>query len=562
MSEVAITPYPLSQEFRSRFEESVSAHPRYLSLAELRRLPLSRLLRELRSLDSERLFLPLEDQSSRVLLPVLHGIAALTRTKRIEVVFPDLSRAALPRWRAALALSDLVGASLAGQVALRRCRRELRELSRSPRIAVGPLEPGPLLYLKSTLALGVQAGGSVGHTAGVVNAMLACGRGVDFVSAETPILLSQGVGLRAVAPPRIYGLPPEVNLYRFQHRFAQEAGALCDERDYAFLYQRLTLGSYAGVAVSRAAGLPLVLEYNGPEAWAAMHWGTPLRYAQLAEHAETVSLAHAHLIVVVSEVLRDQLVERGVEPERIVFHPNGIDPELFDPERYDEAERRGLRERYGIPPDAVVATFLGTFGDWHGADVLASAIRELADGDADWLLRHKVHFLLVGDGLKMPLVRETLSSEACIPFYTLTGLVRQEDAPLHLAASDLFLSPHVPNPDGTPFFGSPTKLFEYMAMGRGIVASELNQIGEVLAGSPRVSNGDLERLERVPGPEQCAVLTAPGDVAELVRAIRFMVEHPKWREAAGGHARQRALGRLTWRHHVDHVLEALGEVLA
>jgi glycosyltransferase involved in cell wall biosynthesis len=365
-----------------------------------------------------------------------------------------------------------------------------------------------------------------------------------------------------VAPPKIYGLPPEVNLYRFQHRFAQQARGFCDDRDYAFLYHRLALGSYAGVAVSRAAGLPLVLEYNGPEAWAATHWGTPLRYAQLAKQAEAVSLAHAHLIVVVSEVLRDQLVERGVEPERITFHPNGIDPELFDPERYDEAERLALRERYGIAADAVVATFVGTFGDWHGADVLASAIRRLADEDAGWLRRHKVHFLLVGDGLKMPLVRDTLSGEACTPFYTLTGIVRQEDAPLHLAASDLFLSPHVPNPDGTPFFGSPTKLFEYMVMGRGIVASELNQIGEVLEGSPRVSDGGLERLEQVPAPEQCALLTTPGDVAELVRAIRFMVEHPKWRDAAGERARERALGQLTWRHHVTHVLEALEEVLA
>lgn len=562
MPEYAITSYPLSQEFRSRFEESVSARPRYLPLAELRRLPLSKLVRELRSLRGERLFVPLEDESSRVLLPVLHGIAALTRSKQIEVVFPDLSRVVLPRWRSALALAGLVGASLAGQVALRRCRGDLLELSRAPRIPAGPLDPGPLLYLKSTLGLGVQAGGSVAHTAGVINAMLACGRDVDFVSAEKPILLSEGVGLRAVPAPRAYGLPPEVNLYGFQHRFAKRARALCDERNYAFVYQRLTLGSYAGVAVSRAAGLPLVLEYNGPEAWAATHWGTPLRYARLAEQAEEVSLAHAHLVVVVSEVLRDQLVERGVEPERIAFHPNGIDPEFFDPERYDEAERHALRERYGIAPDALVVAFLGTFGDWHGAEVLASAIHQLAADDAGWLRQHKVHFLLVGDGLKMPSVRETLSSEACLPFYTLTGLVRQEDGPLYLAASDLLLSPHVPNPDGTRFFGSPTKLFEYMVMGRGIVASELGQIGEVLAGSPRVGDGDLDRLEPMPGSEQCALLTAPGDKAELVRAIRFMVEHPKWREAAGVRARERALGRLTWRHHVTHVLDALEAVLA
>ena len=562
MAEYAITSYPLSQAFRKRFEERVSAQPHYVPLAELRQLPLRQLVGRLRSLGGERLFVPLEDESSRVLLPVLHGLAAVTPSKRIEVVFPDLSGVVLPRWRAAPAILGLVSASLAGQVAVQRCRRELRELSQARRLPAGPLQPGPLLYLKSTLGLGVRAGGSVGHTAGVINAMVASGRPVDFVSAETPILLSEDVGLRAVSSPTTYGLPPEVNLYGFQHRFAAQARRLCDERDYAFVYQRLTLGSYAGVAVSRAAGLPLVLEYNGPEAWAAMNWGTPLRYAALAERAEEVSLAHAHLIVVVSEVLRSQLLERGVDAERIVCHPNGIDPEFFDPERYGEAERFALRERYGIARDALVLTFLGTFGDWHGAEVLASAIRQLVDEDADWLRRHNVHFLLVGDGLKMPLVREALSPEACAPFYTLTGLVRQEDAPLYLAASDVFLSPHVPNPDGTRFFGSPTKLFEYMAMGRGIVASELAQIGDVLAGSPRVGNGDLERLAPLPDSEQCAVLTAPGDRQELVRAIRFMVEHPAWCEAAGAHARERVLARLTWRHHVGHVLDALDGTLA
>ena len=114
MAEYAITSYPLSQAFRKRFEERVSAQPHYLPLAELRRLPLSQLVRRLRSLAGERLFVPLEDESSRVLLPVLHGLAAVTPSKRIEVVFPDLSGAVLPRWRAAPALLGLLAIGLVG----------------------------------------------------------------------------------------------------------------------------------------------------------------------------------------------------------------------------------------------------------------------------------------------------------------------------------------------------------------------------------------------------------------------------------------------------------------
>ena len=52
--------------------------------------------------------------------------------------------------------------------------------------------------------------------------------------------------------------------------------------------------------------------------------------------------------------------------------------------------------------------------------------------------------------------------------------------PSLLDACDILVSPHVPLDAGAEFFGSPTKLFEYMAMGKGIVASRLGQIGEVL----------------------------------------------------------------------------------
>ena len=371
----ALSSYPLSHDFRAAFEEHIGARPRYLSLAELRRLALPVLLRELWSLRGDRLFVVLEDETSRALLPVLHGLAALTRTSRIDLVGPDFAQVALPRWRAGVAIAGLAAATLAGRASIRGARRELAELAAAKRVSVGPLAPGRALYLKSSLALGLRAGGSVGHTAGVANALAECGRGIDFVSAETPIGLAEAVGRLHVDPPTTYGLPPEVNLYRFDARFARRASELAHGRDYALVYQRLTLGSYAGVVLSRALGLPYVLEYNGPEAWAAMHWGTPLRYQELAERAEEVCLRHAHLVVAISAVLRDQLLERGVESERIVFHPNGIDPTLFDSTRYDERATRALRRRYGIAEDAVVATFVGTFGDWHGAEVLAQAIR-------------------------------------------------------------------------------------------------------------------------------------------------------------------------------------------
>ena len=255
-------------------------------------------------------------------------------------------------------------------------------------------------------------------------------------------------------------------------------------------------------------------------------------------------------------MLRDQLQERGVEPGRIVFHPNGIDPERFDPERFSETETQSVRARHRIAQDATVATFVGTFGDWHGAEVLARAVRLLVQQDPSWLRENRLHFLFVGDGKRMAEVRETLAD--CAPFYTLAGLVDPDEVPLHLAASDLFVSPHVANPDGTPFFGSPTKLFEYMAMGRAIVASDLMQIGDVLAGSPHVrdfAGDDARPLEGA--SEACGILTTPGDDRELADAIRRLVVHPEHRRRCGANARRRACARYTWSSHVEAILAAL-----
>jgi glycosyltransferase involved in cell wall biosynthesis len=148
----------------------------------------------------------------------------------------------------------------------------------------------------------------------------------------------------------------------------------------------------------------------------------------------------------------------------VLFYPNGIDPRVFDPARFGRDERSRAREDLGVPADADLLTFVGTFGTWHGTDVLASAIRRLIDGDRAWLERQRLHFLYVGDGALGPRVRAILGEATGAPFVTLSGTRPQSETPLTLAASDILLSPHVPNPDGTPFFGSPTKLFEYMAM--------------------------------------------------------------------------------------------------
>jgi glycosyltransferase involved in cell wall biosynthesis len=97
----------------------------------------------------------------------------------------------------------------------------------------------------------------------------------------------------------------------------------------------------------------------------------------------------------------------------------------------------------------------------------------------------------------------------------------------------------VPNPDGSDFFGSPTKLFEYMAMGKPIIASNLNQIGQILE------------------HKKTAYLVEPGNVPQLAKAMNILIEQPQLCELMGQNARAEVVANYTWQIHSQKILEKL-----
>ena len=153
--------------------------------------------------------------------------------------------------------------------------------------------------------------------------------------------------------------------------------------------------------------------------------------------------------------------------------------------------------------------------------------------------QEKVHFLIIGDGKLMPEVKNVLENSPYLSHVTLTGKVPQSESPKYLSACNMFLSPHIPNPDGTKFFGSPTKLFEYMAAKRPIIASDLDQIGDILT-----------HLET-------AYLVEPGNITALANAINDLVNNPELQQTLAKNAYHLAQTTYTWDAHVAKILGAL-----
>ncbi len=556
-----LTHYPLTTDYMDQFREKIDDHPEHIVVSNISAEGYLDVLMFFSSLRAKTIYLPVVDETSRVLLPLLKILSLISRPSRGIVVEPDFSIREFGKLESiGDALLMLVGLIGGGTILLMDWLR-LRRLLKIPRIGVFDNALKRVFYLKTNLWLGVQAGGSIAHTAGVISGFLSNNHSVDFASAETPVALpdSKALAIIPVKPPPFYVVPREINHYRHNAIFSKTILDI-HSGNYGFIYQRLSQGNFTGVILSRRWKLPLVMEFNGSEAWLSRNWGRPLIFEKLAKMAEETSLRHAHLVVTVSDVLRDELIACGIDAERILSCPNGVDPAIFDPDRFSPDDVAMARHRFKIPTDAVIATFVGTFGHWHGAEILAETLRRLVETDAEWLAESKLHVLFIGDGVKRPVVEKILAAPELRSFFTLAGLIAQEEAPLFMAASDILLSPHISNPDGSAFFGSPTKLFEYMATGRPVIASNLYQIGEVLEGCPSIDG--LATAAEPPGKEQCGILVSPEDVGELSAALRFLVNNPAWRRAAGSNARRRAVARFTWDHHVKSILGRLQAVLA
>src|SRR5205823_414741 len=135
------------------------------------------------------------------------------------------------------------------------------------------------------------------------------------------------------------------------------------------IYQRHTRFSLIGALLAHLTRKPLFLEYNSPAEFVARYWSSmPTRLSGGIRRYEDASLAAAARIIVVSEIAQSSLVERGIAPERIVVNPNGVDVD-----RFATGGGAEVRHRLGIEDDSVVAGFVGSFGPWHGAPVLARA---------------------------------------------------------------------------------------------------------------------------------------------------------------------------------------------
>jgi glycosyltransferase involved in cell wall biosynthesis len=344
------------------------------------------------------------------------------------------------------------------------------------------------------------------HIAALCGALRELGHEVDIMALVRQAKSRPVPEADAVRPGRegasLFGLPVPAWFYELLALaynipgfFMLAASVLRRRPD--LIYERYALFTLCGRWVARLFALPFVLEVNAPLSLELSRHGG-LAFADLARRLETWLLSSSTRTVVVSEALADLFVRRGVPAGKLVVMHNGVDADRFNP----QVDGGAVRARLGLE-DACVVGFVGWMRPWHGVQQLIDAVAELLP------VCPGLRLLLVGGGPALPGLREQVVRLGMQELVVFTGPLQAADVPAHVAAMDVVVQPDVTD------YASPIKLFEYLAVGRAVLAPAKPNILEI------VTDG------------QTALTFPAGDQAALTAALHRLYGDPALRERIG-----------------------------
>lgn len=227
------------------------------------------------------------------------------------------------------------------------------------------------------------------------------------------------------------------------------------------LYERYNLYSPAGVWIKRRYKLPMLLEVNAPIFEERCKYNG-IAIPWLARWTEHYAWTGADRVLPVTQVLANYVKDAGVDESRIIVIPNGIDPEKFKnvPDTVEAKKRLGLER-------CQVLGFTGFVREWHGLERVLELLKDRQSGQDR-------HLLVVGDGPARGDIEKRAAQLSVSDKVTFTGIVPREKVAGYVAAFDVALQPDV------VAYASPLKLFEYMVLGKAIIAPDTQNIREVL----------------------------------------------------------------------------------
>jgi glycosyltransferase involved in cell wall biosynthesis len=247
----------------------------------------------------------------------------------------------------------------------------------------------------------------------------------------------------------------------------------------------------------------------------------------IARWVESFLYRHADHLLVNSPAYRDYLINKGIDPGKITFIANGVDPEMFDP-----LERAlDFRRQNGVE-DKFVVTYAGALGMANNIDLLLEAAVKIGG-------RSDIHILIVGDGKERERL-EAILTQRGLKNVTFTGAYPKSQMHLVLAASDACVAIL----RNIKMFRTtyPNKVFDYMAAGRPTILAIDGVIREVV----EAANG--------------GIFVQPGNAALLAAAITDLADQPELARTMGLNARRYVVQHFDRNVHAREFTELISRV--
>jgi glycosyltransferase involved in cell wall biosynthesis len=217
-------------------------------------------------------------------------------------------------------------------------------------------------------------------------------------------------------------------------------------------------------------------------------------------------------------------------PQKIFTKHDGVDLERFT----TLPTKEELRKELNLPQDKRIICYAGSLYRGRGIELLLSVSKKLSQ---DLLV------LIVGGRVGDLERYKSMALEMGCPNVYFTGFVLNNTVPKYLVASDVLVMPYQKNaedPSGNVIadFFSPLKMFEYMASGTPIVASDLSVIREILKN------------------RENAILFDPPDERAFLNAIFIALEDRELAQKIGRNA-QGEIKKHTWAKRAEDIFSFL-----
>ena len=279
-------------------------------------------------------------------------------------------------------------------------------------------------------------------------------------------------GLTFHRTPPIGKLPGVLSELNEVRSLARKIDAVAEEFQPDVLHAHSpVLGALAALRVARRRRLPLLYEIRAFWEDAAVGNGTgtegSMRY-RATRAVETWAARRADAVAVICQGLRSDLIARGIEANKIMVSPNGVDLEMFGaPVIRDIA----LAQRLELNASGVIG-FIGSFYDYEGIDDLIEAMPALL------ALRPEAKLLLVGGGPMEAALRAQAAASTAVGRIIFVGRVPHENVAQYYSVIDVLAYPR--KKMRLTDLVTPLKPLEAMAQGKLVAVSDVGGHRELI----------------------------------------------------------------------------------